>query len=298
MLKFNERVAQNSTSTGAGDLTIDGAIAGYFSFDSRMSVGDTCYYEIQLIDANDFPTVLERGLGTYSATDTLARTRVLNSVNAGSQVSLAAGTKRIAMIKGPPPQTQPKFTDLTDVPQSYVGQAGKLPAVNSAESGLEFVAGGGTAIPDSEIPYGTGTGLTSISTFHFADGYVVNRETALGNGARVEIQGTPTGDPLNKARLAIYADGTPYSALQCSVPNPASTNQEEGLLIEAQLDGSQTIVSITSFNGAVLQLSGIDETGSGVATFTATNAPGAVSPQKWLKFRIGTVDGWIPWFAA
>lgn len=39
------------------------------------------------------------------------------------------------------------FTDLTDVPNSYTGQAGKVPVVNETETGLEFVdapTGGGT----------------------------------------------------------------------------------------------------------------------------------------------------------
>lgn len=35
------------------------------------------------------------------------------------------------------------FTDLTDVPNSYVGQALKLARVKAAEDGLEFAAGGG-----------------------------------------------------------------------------------------------------------------------------------------------------------
>lgn len=38
-----------------------------------------------------------------------------------------------------------KFTDLTDAPHTYSGQAAKLVRVKSAEDGVEFVtAGGGT----------------------------------------------------------------------------------------------------------------------------------------------------------
>lgn len=36
------------------------------------------------------------------------------------------------------------FTDLTDVPASYVGQSGKVAAVKATEDGIEFVAVGGT----------------------------------------------------------------------------------------------------------------------------------------------------------
>jgi len=37
------------------------------------------------------------------------------------------------------------FTDLSDVPAAYTGQAGKVVAVNSGETALEFIAGGGGA---------------------------------------------------------------------------------------------------------------------------------------------------------
>lgn len=40
------------------------------------------------------------------------------------------------------------FTDLTDVPASYTGQAGKFPKVKATENGLEFatLAGGGDVL--------------------------------------------------------------------------------------------------------------------------------------------------------
>lgn len=41
------------------------------------------------------------------------------------------------------------FTDLSDVPSDYTGQAGKVVAVNGTEDGLEFVAGGGGGAPTS-----------------------------------------------------------------------------------------------------------------------------------------------------
>ncbi len=48
---------------------------------------------------------------------------------------------------------------------------------------------------------------------------------------------------------------------------------------------------------AGLKFTGFNETGNSIATFTAANAPAAITPQKWLKVRIGSIDGWIPWFS-
>lgn len=44
------------------------------------------------------------------------------------------------------PVVPDEFTDLTDVPASYTGEAGKLVAVNGTEDALEFVAGSGGAV--------------------------------------------------------------------------------------------------------------------------------------------------------
>src|SRR4051812_11112341 len=38
--------------------------------------------------------------------------------------------------------------------------------------------------------------------------------------------------------------------------------------------------------------------GVAAATFTAGNAPSAISPQRWIKMTIDGVDGYLPWFSA
>lgn len=87
-----DRVQETSTSTGTGNLTLAGAVAGYVTFASVMANNDTCWYAIVDSTTGDWET----GLGTFvSATPALARTTVLESSNAGAAVSFAAGTKNI-----------------------------------------------------------------------------------------------------------------------------------------------------------------------------------------------------------
>lgn len=52
------------------------------------------------------------------------------------------------------------FTDLGDVPASYVGEAGKVVAVNVGETGLEFIAASGTGTVTS-VDLANSTGLTA-----------------------------------------------------------------------------------------------------------------------------------------
>lgn len=85
-----DRVKETTTSTGTGNITLAGAATGYVSFGSVYSVGDEQVpYVIQ--GTSDW----EVGLGTYSATNTLRRDRVLASSNAGSLVNFGAGTRDV-----------------------------------------------------------------------------------------------------------------------------------------------------------------------------------------------------------
>ena len=55
-----DRVKETSTTTGTGALTLAGAITGFSAFNARCSVGDTCYYAIQAVDAGGTPTGARR----------------------------------------------------------------------------------------------------------------------------------------------------------------------------------------------------------------------------------------------
>ena len=85
-----DRVQETTNTTGTGAYTLGGAVSGFQTFASVASDTDTVYYSIT--DNVDF----EVGLGTYaSGADTIARTTVLSSSNAGSAVNWGVGTKNI-----------------------------------------------------------------------------------------------------------------------------------------------------------------------------------------------------------
>jgi hypothetical protein len=97
-LIVEDRVMETSTTTGTGDFTLAGAVAGFRTFASVCAVGDILYYVIEAVDTNGTPTGdWETGSGTYSASNTLTRTTVDKSSNSNAAVSFAAGTKRVAL---------------------------------------------------------------------------------------------------------------------------------------------------------------------------------------------------------
>ncbi len=91
-----DRVLESTTTTGTGALTLGGALTGYRTFASVMASTDTCWYALWAVDGSGNATGdYEEGLGTYSTT--LTRTTVLRSSNANAVVTLAAGTKYVAI---------------------------------------------------------------------------------------------------------------------------------------------------------------------------------------------------------
>jgi len=108
-----DRVLETSTSTGTGVMTLAGALTGFRAFSSVCSTSDTLWYAIWGVDANGNTTgEWETGLGTYSAANQLTRTTVLESSNAGSVVTLSAGTKHVA-IAGLASRTLQFLSDLS-----------------------------------------------------------------------------------------------------------------------------------------------------------------------------------------
>lgn len=90
-LVYADRCKETSTTTGTGTYNLAGAVTGFQGFVAGIGTANTCYY------AAENGTDWEVGLGTVTdaAPDTLARTTILASSNAGAAVNWAAGTRNI-----------------------------------------------------------------------------------------------------------------------------------------------------------------------------------------------------------
>lgn len=90
-LVVKDRVREVSTTTGTADFLLGGSSSGFQTF-SVIGDGNTTYYA-----AVDQATgAWEVGIGTYSSTGpTLSRDTILESSNANSKVSFAAGSKDV-----------------------------------------------------------------------------------------------------------------------------------------------------------------------------------------------------------
>lgn len=89
-----DRVRETSTTTGTGTLSLAGAVTGRITFVSGIGTGNTCWY---VIENEDVASEWEVGIGTVTdaTPDTLSRTTIIASSNAGAAVNLSAGTKQV-----------------------------------------------------------------------------------------------------------------------------------------------------------------------------------------------------------
>ena len=91
MPKLANRVKETTATTGTGTLTLAGAVSGFQAFNSALSNGDTTYYAITEASTGAW----EVGLGTFTATSSLARTTIYASSNSGSAINLTAGDAEV-----------------------------------------------------------------------------------------------------------------------------------------------------------------------------------------------------------
>ena len=113
---INDRVKENSTTTGTGTFTLDGAVTGFETFSSAIVNGNTTYYTIHTQNAAEF----EVGIGTVGA-GTLARDTVISSSNSDAAVDFTAGTKDV-------------FCTMPASKVAYVDDTGST--INAAGTGL------------------------------------------------------------------------------------------------------------------------------------------------------------------
>lgn len=215
-----DRVKETTTTTGTGAITLAGAVSGFQAFSAVCSVADTVPYTI----AGQTGTEWETGIGTYSGANTLTRTTVLSSSNAGSAVNFSAGTKDV--FCGP----LAKRLDPT-VAVSSTNTAFPIPFVASATAGAQPV------YVNSGFTYNPSTGALAVGPI-----------TATG--------GTVTAStPTLNATQTWNSAGTTFNGLFLNVTDTASASTS--LLANLQINGSSVFYvdksgNVITKNGTLL----------------------------------------------
>ncbi len=192
MALLNDIVQDTTATTGTGSYTLSGvAPTGRQTFAAAVGVGNKVYYR-----ALDTAGNWEIGIGTLSATTTLARTTILASSNANAAVNWLAGTKTIINIL---PSSKAVYEDENNQIQLLAGSAAApaLTWVSNVVTGLYQAATNaiGFAINGSERARLTATGLGLGGTATtLLDVFGIGRARSLRNG--LNALGTVSGGTL------------------------------------------------------------------------------------------------------
>jgi hypothetical protein len=159
-LVVNDRVKEESTTTGTGTLTLTGAVAGFETFSSAIGNTNTTYYAIQ---NQDVPTEFEVGLGTVGA-GTLSRDTILTSSNSDAAVNFSAGTKDV-------------FCTLPASKAVILDSSGNIVANNGSNlTDLNATNLASGTLPDARfpatLPAANGSALTDLNASNLASGTV------------------------------------------------------------------------------------------------------------------------------
>ena len=138
-----DRVRETTLTTGTGTVTLAGAYTGFQTFSAGIGSGNSTYYAIANVAAGQW----EVGIGTYtSGANTLSRTTVLASSNAGSLVNFTNTPNDVFV-------TQPAERAL------YVSSGG-----TGLTSGVAAFTANGVAYASSTTGLATGSALTFDGT--------------------------------------------------------------------------------------------------------------------------------------
>lgn len=235
-------VGETSTTSGTGALALSAAITGMIRFNAipGIATNDTVPYSIFSVDGSGNRTSeWEYGIGTYSAANTLTRTTVLGSSNAGAAVSFSGAT--LYVFLSPLGQLIPQMAPdslvyartlagaLGIVPQKYIirADATRTFTSNTSEQAIfTSPANGRLTLP--------------VGTYLFEGLINVGSMSATSGNAAIDILGAGTATAAAWLWHAVGVDGNTATAAN-QTGSTTVTQQSAASIVSAGTGTAMTV---------------------------------------------------------
>lgn len=261
-----DRVKETSTTTGTGTYSLDGAVAGFRTFVAGIGTTNLCHYVAE--DGTNW----EVGIGTVTdaTPDTLARTLILASSNAGSAVNWGAGTKNIfcgAVAADRNPRTRKLASDhaisaTTATEVTGIELVNVQPGTYTFKYSLIVQSATTTVSPMYGVNF-TGTAATRKMNLRWQDVY----DGSTGTQGTADDVGTTAGALVGGTTVTAFSTTAPNMGHTSGVATAAANILVfiEGIMIVTAAGNlelwhsSETATSTTIMAGSSVVLTRIDD---------------------------------------
>ena len=195
--------------------------------------------------------------------------RVIREIQAGSNITVDNSDPNRPVISSTGGGAG-AFTDLTDAPASYTGHASQFVKVNASETGVEFVAGSGSAVAWGDITgtLSNQTDLTSAlsgkasSTHTHAESDITNLTTDLA----AKVTGNTAITGATKTMITYDSKGLVTSGTDATTADIADSTNKRYVT-----DAQQTVLTNTSGTNTGDETTATIKSKLGITTLSGTN---------------------------
>lgn len=274
-LLYADRVLETSTTTGTGTYSLAGAVTGYQGFVAGIGGTNSCFYCAMDVDASGVPQGgWEVGLGTVTdaSPDTLSRTTILASSNAGAAVNWGAGTRRI-FITDPSAHVDLVRT-AAYASRPTVGVAGRL---FLPSNGFQIERDSGSAW----VPWGP---LFPLSDPNAATLAWINQGSAAVDATKggTYLSVAANGGASWRIRKET-APATPYTLTVGFIPNVIGFNGAYAVLWRQSSDGKLVTINKASTSSALAVNKWTSPSAFSAAYVTITDGLDVPVPMLWFQ---------------